>query len=77
LEKTAREKAIDGKEASVLLNLNKEREVTVPRGGGIIIWVSMIIVLVLIFILNSFFDVWWLEKLNFLSREQTWIPLLP
>ena len=74
-KKTAREKAIDGKEASVLLGLNKEREVTVPRGGGIIIWASMLIILLLIFILNSFFDVWWLKKLNFLSREQTWIPL--
>lgn len=74
-KKTAREKAIDGNDADILLSLNKERETSVPRGGGIIIWVSMIIILALIFILNSFFKVWWLEKFNFLSREETWIPL--
>jgi phospho-N-acetylmuramoyl-pentapeptide-transferase len=74
-KKTAREKAIDGREADVLLSLNKERETSVPRGGGIIIWASVIIILVLILVLDAFSDIWWIERLNFLSREQTWIPL--
>ncbi|HOC53411.1 MAG TPA: hypothetical protein PK476_00330 [Candidatus Pacearchaeota archaeon] len=74
-KKKARSITIDGKEADVFLSLHKEKETTVPRGGGIIIWLSMIIVLLLIFILNLFFDIWWIKDLNFLSREQTWIPI--
>ena len=74
-KKTARGITIDGKKADVFLSLHKEKETTVPRGGGIIIWVSMIIVILIIFILSHVFDVWWLKDLNFLSREQTWIPL--
>ncbi|GMX58641.1 MAG: hypothetical protein MCSN_2950 [Candidatus Microsyncoccus archaeolyticus] len=74
-KKKARETTIDGKEASIFHSLHKEKETTVPRGGGIIIWLSMIIVLLIILILNSVFDVWWLKDLNFISREQTWIPI--
>jgi len=74
-KKVARGTTIDGKRADVFLSLHKEKETTVPRGGGIIIWVSMIIVILIIFLLNQFFDVWWIKDLNFLSREQTWIPL--
>lgn len=74
-KKKARSITIDGKEADVFLSLHKEKETTVPRGGGIIIWLSMVIVLLLIFILNFFFDIWWIKDLNFLSREQTWIPI--
>lgn len=74
-KKKARSITIDGKEADVFLSLHKEKETTVPRGGGIIIWLSMVIVLLLIFILNLFFDIWWIKDLNFLSREQTWIPI--
>lgn len=74
-KKKARETTIDGKEASVFHSLHKEKETTVPRGGGIIIWLSMIIVLLIILIFNSVFDIWWLKDLNFVSREQTWIPI--
>jgi phospho-N-acetylmuramoyl-pentapeptide-transferase len=74
-KKNIRGKTIDGKEASVFISLNKDKETTVPRGGGIIIWATMLIVIFLIFIINLFFDVWWIEKLNFLSRSETWIPI--
>jgi phospho-N-acetylmuramoyl-pentapeptide-transferase len=74
-KKTARGTTIDGKKADVFLSFHKEKETTVPRGGGIIIWSSMLIVILIIFILNYFFDFWWIKDLNFLSREQTWIPL--
>ncbi len=39
------------------------------------IWLSVIILLGIILLLGSVFHIWWIEKLNFLSREQTWIPL--
>ncbi|MDD4531286.1 MAG: hypothetical protein PHH21_01095 [Candidatus Pacebacteria bacterium] len=74
-KKKPREKTIDGKEAEVFLAFHKEKEVNTPRGGGIIIWSSVLILLIILMILGSFSDIWWLDRLNFLSREETWIPL--
>jgi len=74
-KKEARTKTITGEKAEVFYSLHKEREVTVPRGGGIIIWLSVLIIIFLFFVLSNFTDVWWLKNLNFLSRGETWLPL--
>ena len=74
-KKTAREKTITGEKADVFNSLHKERETSVPRGGGIIIWVSAIIVIFLFFILSLLKDPWWMKNLNFLTRPETWLPL--
>lgn len=74
-KKNAREKTITGERAEVFYNLHKEREVTVPRGGGALIWLSSLFVVFLFFFLGFLPNPWWLEKLNFLSRSQTWLPL--
>jgi len=74
-KKEARKKTITGEEAEVFYALHKERETTVPRGGGLLIWVSVLIVIFLIFFLSNFLDIWWLKKLSFLSRSETWLPL--
>ena len=72
--KDARTHAPDGTTTPIFHELHKDRETKVPRMGGILIW------LVPLFITLFF---WWLaesdgplaEKLNFLSRAQTWLPL--
>ncbi|MFA5013171.1 MAG: hypothetical protein WC520_01265 [Candidatus Paceibacterota bacterium] len=74
-KKEARGKTIDGKKAEVFLSLHKEKETTVPRGGGIVIWASILILTAAIFLISTFADIWWIKKLNFLSRKETWIPL--
>ncbi len=74
-KKTARTKTITGEEATVFYSLHKERETTVPRGGGLLIWISVLIVIFLFFLLSHLSNPWWLEKLNFLSRQETWLPL--
>jgi phospho-N-acetylmuramoyl-pentapeptide-transferase len=74
-KKSARAKTIDGKDAEVFLSLHKEKETTVPRGGGIVIWATVLILSFICLFLANFIDIWWLEKLNFFSREQTWIPI--
>lgn len=75
-KKKARQKTIDGKEATVFLSMHTENETTVPRGGGIVIWLSILILVLLVYVLSILpIDVWWIKKLNFLSREETWIPL--
>ena len=73
--KSAREKSIDGKPAPVFHNLHKEREVGIPRLGGVLIWITVIFVAFLFSALSKISDNLWLKKLNFLSRDQTWLPL--
>ncbi|MFH0859022.1 MAG: hypothetical protein V1868_00080 [Patescibacteria group bacterium] len=74
-KKGARQKTITGEEASVFYGLHKENETKVPRGGGIIIWLASLIVISIFFILANISDIWWLKRLNFLSRPETWLPL--
>jgi phospho-N-acetylmuramoyl-pentapeptide-transferase len=74
-KKKPREKAISGERATVFQNLHKEREVSVPRGGGLLIWLSVSFVIFFVFFLAKITDIWWLKKLNFLSRKETWLPL--
>lgn len=65
-KKEARIKAISGEDATVFYNLHKNREITVPRFGGLLIWVTVVLVVLLFY---------WSPNLNFLSRSQTWLPL--
>jgi phospho-N-acetylmuramoyl-pentapeptide-transferase len=74
-KRKARSKTIDGKEASVFLSFHKEKETNTPRGGGIVVWASILILLVIILILGKITNIWWIKELNFLSRGETWIPL--
>ena len=72
--KEKRTKSIDGRELVYFKKFHSEKEVHVPRFGGLLIWTSVLI-LSLIFFLLSKTDIWWFQKLNFLSRSQTWLPL--
>jgi phospho-N-acetylmuramoyl-pentapeptide-transferase len=74
-KKAPRENAITGERAEVFYALHKEREVTVPRGGGILIWASIFLIIVFTFFLGKITGIWWIKKLNFLSRRETWLPL--
>ena len=74
-KKKARNEALGGGETPIFNKLHKEKEVGTPRMGGIIIWAS---VLLTIFILAFFSDIFpsvATQKLNFLSQNQTWLPL--
>ena len=74
--KEARVKTITGEEAPVFYGLHKEREVKVPRFGGLLICGTTFLVAVFFFILSKIFkDNFWIQKLNFLSRSETWLPL--
>lgn len=72
-KKQARTKAISGEDAVVFNSLHKEKEVNTPRFGGLLIWVTTIVVIILFYILNLIFPQ--ISGLNFLSRSQTWLPL--
>lgn len=74
-KKSARQKAISGEDATVFNGLHKEKEVNTPRMGGLLIWVTAIVIIYLFFILSLIFPNTWVSQLNFLSRGQTWLPL--
>lgn len=70
----ARELASDGKPAPIVHGLHAETETKTPKMGGIIIWASTLLT-VLVFWLLAHLDGPLATKLSFLSRNQTWLPL--
>jgi len=74
-KKKARERTITGETAGIIYSLHKKREIKTPRGGGVLIWFSVLILIFIFWIFFQFSDIWWLKKLNFLSRGETWLPL--
>lgn len=73
--KEARTKTITGDDASVFHRLHKDREVKAPRFGGLLIWGVSLGIILLFFFLSKISDNFWLQKFNFLSRNQTWLPI--
>lgn len=55
--------------------LHKEKDTNTPRMGGIVIWASVFLTIFLIAFLGYVFPDSLFNKLNFLSRSQTWLPL--
>lgn len=53
---------------------NEEDELKTPRVGGIIIWVSVLLTTIIFYLVSIFFPTDAMEKMNFLSRNQTLIP---
>ncbi len=73
--KEVRTKAIDGGEVKFFQKFHTEGEVSVPRGGGILIWLTVFVLIFLFHFLAKFTDISWLDRLDFLSRSQTWLPI--
>lgn len=56
--------------------LHGDRDTNTPRMGGIVIWASVILTILALWLLGSFFPTHIiLGTLDFLSRSQTWLPL--
>ncbi len=65
-----------GNEAVVFNQIHKEKETGTPRLGGVIIWTSTLFTAILLWTLAQIWpESTTLNKLDFLSRNQTWIPL--
>jgi len=74
-KKQARTIATDGRETPIFNKLHAHKEVGTPKMGGIIIWASAVVTILLFWLAASLFPGSFAEKLNFLSRNQTWLPL--
>lgn len=74
-KKEGGKRAMGGHEATEFNKLKADAETITPRMGGIIIWGSVFITVILLFIVKRMFPDTALANLDFFSREQTWIPL--
>ncbi len=67
-------KGIGGGGTPIFDSLHKEREVSTPRMGGILIWLATFVVALGLFGLDVLFGGIF-QKLDFFNRSQTWLPL--
>lgn len=67
-------KSIRTKGAPVYTSLHKSKEGT-PTMGGVLIWISTLVLALVFFILGKVFNFWIFKWLNFLTRSQTLLPL--
>ncbi|MEK7480015.1 MAG: hypothetical protein AAB665_01855 [Patescibacteria group bacterium] len=74
-KKQSGKRALDGSQALEFNRLHVEQEVRAPRMGGIVIWGSVLITIIGVAVVAKFVPSAEILKLDFLSRNQTWIPL--
>ncbi len=74
-KKSPRTQNSDGVSKDFADTHNTKAELSTPRVGGVIIWVSVLCTVVLIYLLSKIFPNDLTEKLNFWSRSQTYIPI--
>ncbi len=74
-KKKAGKIAPDGRETPIFNELHKHKEVGTPKMGGIVIWASAFITIALFWIITHIYQIGAIQKFDFLSRSQTWIPL--
>lgn len=68
--------SITGGATPIFNKLHKEKDTGTPRMGGIVIWLSVIVTVFIFALASVLFPGTLGEKLNFLSRNQTWIPFV-
>lgn len=68
--------SLGGGPAIIIAGLTKDRTHTeTPRMGGVLIWGTVLIITVSFWILGKMLGGPLFTKLNYLSREQTWLPI--
>lgn len=63
-----------GGETPLFNELHKNKEVGTPRMGGIVIWGSVCITIMSLWLLKHYIGGPTFDKMEFLSRSQTWLP---
>jgi len=72
----AKKNALDGTQASEFNKLHAEKGMHTPRMGGVVVWASALITVLLVTVAAKIMPTAATIKLDFLSRDQTWIPFL-
>ncbi len=73
--KDVRQMSPDGSATPLFAALHKDRETSVPRFGGVLIWTTTAVLAFALWGLAELTDASVWDKANFLSRNQTWLPL--
>lgn len=73
-KKAGKGNAIGGGGTPIFDELHKDREVSTPRMGGILIWASVLATALLFWILGQTLDSSW-PSLDFINRRETWLPI--
>lgn len=69
-------KSIDGKDAPITASLHNDEEKKLLRMGGIVVWFAVFFTAMLFWSLSKIYPTIITEKLDFISRAQTWLPLM-
>lgn len=73
--KSVRTIAPDGNGTPIFASLHKEKETSTPRMGGLLIWLTTVAVIYAFWVMAKVTESPLVDKINFLSRNQTWLPL--
>ncbi len=73
--KDVRQESPDGTKTPLFAKLHKARETRVPRFGGVIIWATTALITFTAWGMWQITGSSFWEKANFLSRNQTWLPI--
>lgn len=68
--------SIDGSASTITSNLHNDEERKLLRMGGAVVWLSVFATTALFLFLSHVFPTDLTEKLDFISRNQTWLPLV-
>lgn len=74
-KKQVREVAPDGRPTPIFNKLHRDKDVGTPRMGGLLIWVTTLVIAIIFLLLSRLYDSDILRGLNFINRSQTWLPL--
>ncbi len=74
-KKVSVQKTTDGREATITSKLHGDEVRKTPRMGGVIVWGSVLLTTILVTLVSLLMPGNVSEKLSFLSRNQTWLPL--
>lgn len=74
-KKKPREETFGGEKTPIFTKLHREKEVSTPRMGGILIWWTALIVILITSIGSMVFKGSFWSGMNFVSRSQTWLPI--
>jgi phospho-N-acetylmuramoyl-pentapeptide-transferase len=69
-------KAIDGTEATITAALHDDEGRKLLRMGGVVVWVSVFFTALLFWVVAHIHPTLFTEKMDFISRNQTWLPLV-
>ncbi|MEK7505807.1 MAG: hypothetical protein AAB597_02845 [Patescibacteria group bacterium] len=75
-KKKAGKIGLGGVATPVFDELHKDKEVGTPRMGGLVIGAGVFLTVLILFMADYLFGEPVFDKLNFLSRNQTWLPLM-